>query len=216
MHQTPALTQVLLYLVRREFLGMRLQQCQNGLPGATSGFFTVRRQVLRSPQGPRNDNLLYHKPTVSPAKNSLVYFISIAYIDRPVVRGHCQEAKRGEAGGQRIPRNCEVLGTFLRTCATTELSLIAMWRLIGATPRGQPWTPAVTLPQGRDGLSARRMAVLWTFRAPSLCRHVPHELMRNAALNLTLIIPATACHQRNDVERYSRSITSWKNTLPMF
>jgi hypothetical protein len=121
-----------------------------------------------------------------------------------VVRGHCQEAKRGEAGGQRIPRNCEVLGTFLRTCATTELSLIAMWRLIGATPRGQPWTPAVTLPQGRDGLSARRMAVLWTFRAPSLCRHVPHELMRNAALNLTLIIPTTACHQRNYVERYSR------------
>ena len=122
-----------------------------------------------------------------------------------MVRGHGQEAKRGEAGGQRIPRNCEVLGTFLRTCATTEFSLIAMWRLIGATPRGQPWTPAVTLLQGRDGLSARRMAVLWTFRAPSLCRHVPHELMRNAALNLTLIIPATACHQRNYVERYSRS-----------
>jgi hypothetical protein len=23
-----------------------------------------------------------------------------------------------------------------------------MWRLIGATPRGQPWTLAVTLPQG--------------------------------------------------------------------
>src|SRR3989442_265036 len=79
-----------------------------------------------------------------------------------------------------------------------------MWCLIGATPRGQPWTPAVALPQGCDGLSARRMAVLCTFREPSLCRHVHRELMRKAALNLTLIIPATACHKRNYVERYSR------------
>src|SRR6266446_5384137 len=79
-----------------------------------------------------------------------------------------------------------------------------MWRLIGATPRGQPWTPAVTLPHGRDGLSARRMAVLLRFRGPSLCRHVPHELLRNTVLHLTLIIPTTACHQRNYVERYSR------------
>src|SRR6266481_1197502 len=134
-----------------------------------------------------NNPCTRYRPTVSPAKNSLVYFISIAYIDLPVLRGHGQEAKRGEAGGPRITRNCAALGSFLLTCATTELSLIAMWRLIGATPRGQPWTPAVTLPQGCDGLSARRMAVLWTFREPSLCRHVPHELMRNAVLNLTLI-----------------------------
>src|SRR5438128_9068520 len=98
----------------------------------------------------------------------------------------------------------EAIRLFLLPCATTELSLLAMWRLSGATSRGQPWTPAVTRPHGRDGLSARRMAVLWTFREPSLGRHVPHELLRNAVLNLTLIIPATACHQRNYVERYSR------------
>src|SRR5713226_2364242 len=102
--------------------------------------------------------------------------------------------------------NCEALGLFLLTCAITELSLIAMWCLVGATPRGQPWTPAVTLPHGCDGLSAWRMAVLWTFREPSLCRHVYRELMRKAALNLTIRIPATACHQRNYVERYSRSM----------
>ena len=123
-----------------------------------------------------------------------------------VWRGHGQEAKRGEAGGHHITRNCEALGAFLLTCATTELSLSTMWRLIGATPRGQPWTPAGTLPQGRAGLSARRMALWWTFREISLGRHVPDELMRNAALNLTLIIPATACHQSNYVERYSRSM----------
>jgi hypothetical protein len=67
------------------------------------------------------------------------------------------------------------MGSFLLPCATTELSLIAVWGLIGATPRGQPWTPAVTLPQGRDGLSARRMALLETFRVPALSRHVHRE-----------------------------------------
>src|SRR2546428_1853001 len=43
-------------------------------------------------------------PTVSPAKNSLVYFISIAYIDHPVWRSHREEAKRGPPSGHRIPR----------------------------------------------------------------------------------------------------------------
>jgi len=62
----------------------------------------------------------------------------------------------------------------------------------------------MTLPQERDGLSARRMAVWWTFREPSLCRHVHRELLRSGLLDVTPIIPATACHQRNYVERYSR------------
>jgi len=83
-------------------------------------------------------------------------------------------------------------------------ALLAMWCLSRATPRGQPWTPAVTLPHGRNGLSVRRMAVLSTFREPSLCRQVHRELMRNAVLDLTPIIPTTACHQRNYIERYSR------------
>jgi hypothetical protein len=59
-------------------------------------------------------------------------------------------------------------------------------------------------PHGRNGPSARRMVVLYTLREPSLCRHVHRELMRSAWLDLTLIIPATAYHQRNYVERYSR------------
>jgi hypothetical protein len=50
------------------------------------------------------------------------------------------------------------------------------------------------------------MAVLSTFRAPSLCRHVHHELLRSVLLDVTPKIPATACHQRHDVERYSRSM----------
>jgi hypothetical protein len=59
---------------------------------------------------------------------------------------------------------------------------------------------------GRDGLSARRMAVLWTFREPSLCRCVHRAFMRNALLDYTPIMPATAYHQSSYVETYSRSM----------
>jgi hypothetical protein len=82
---------------------------------------------------------------------------------------------------------------------------MAIGCLLGATPRGQPWTSTVTLPQGRNGLSARRMAVLETLRGLSLCRHVHREFMRSAWLEVTPIILATVCHQRNYVERYGRS-----------
>jgi hypothetical protein len=94
--------------------------------------------------------------------------------------------------------------SFLLPCGATGVSLLAVWCLSGATPRGQPWTSTGTLPPGRNGLSVRRRAVLSTFREPALCRHVHHELLRSAVLDLTPIIPAAACHQRNDVERYSR------------
>jgi hypothetical protein len=79
--------------------------------------------------------------------------------------------------------------SLLLPYVATGVSLLAVWCLIGATPRGQPWTSAVTLPHGRNGLSARRMAVLSTFREPSLCRQVHHELLRSAVLDLTPIIP---------------------------
>src|SRR5262249_30707902 len=84
------------------------------------------------------------------------------------------------------------------------LCLIARERLIGATPRGQPWTSAVTRPQGCNGLRAWRMAGLWTFREPSLGRHMHRELLRRAVHDLTPILPTTACYQRIYVERYSR------------
>ena len=88
------------------------------------------------------------------------------------------------------------------------MSLLAVGGRSGATPRGQPWTSAVMLPHGCNGLSVRRLAVLWTFRAPALCRPVHRELMRSGLLDLTSIIPVNACYQRNYVERYSRFITS--------
>ena len=119
-------------------------------------------------------------------------------------RGHGQEAKRGEAGRHRITRNCEALGSFLLPCAITELSLIAMWCPIGATPWGQPWTPVLTLPHVHDGLRVLLMAVLWTFRRLSMCRPAHRQLTRNELPDVTTIIPATTCHQRNYVEAYSR------------
>jgi hypothetical protein len=86
-----------------------------------------------------------------------------------------------------------------------RVSPIARGGLSGAPPRGQPWTSAGTLPPGRHGLIAWRMAVWWTFRAPSRCRHVHRAVLRSVVLDVTPIRAATACHQRHDVERYSRS-----------
>src|SRR5262245_13185041 len=62
----------------------------------------------------------------------------------------------------------------------------------------------MTLLHGCNGLNARRMEVLWTFRTPSLGRHVRREFMRSALLDLTPIMSATACHQRSYFETYSR------------
>jgi hypothetical protein len=89
------------------------------------------------------------------------------------------------------------------------VSLLARGYLSDATPRGQQWTSAVTLCMSATGC-ARRMAVLETFHAPALCRQGHHEFMCSAWPDLTPIIPAPACHPRNDIKRYSR-----RRTLPM-
>ena len=89
--------------------------------------------------------------------------------------------------------------SFLLTCSTPWLSLLAVWFVIGKVHRGQQLTPALTLPHVRDGLS-----VLWTFRLLSLCRHVHRQIMRNELPTFTTIVPTTACRQRNYVETYSR------------
>ena len=96
--------------------------------------------------------------------------------------------------------------SLLLSYATPGLSLIAGSCLIGATPRGQPRTPALMRPHGCEGLRVRRMTVLWTFRRPFRGRPVPRQFMRNAGLDLTTIVPATAYHRRSYAERYSRFI----------
>ena len=59
------------------------------------------------------------------------------------------------------------------------LSLIAVWFLIGETHRGQQWTPALTLPQVRYGLSVLLLEVFCTPGIDSLCRQVQGQLLRN-------------------------------------
>ena len=81
--------------------------------------------------------------------------------------------------------------------ATTGVSRIAGWCLIGAPPRGQPRTPAMMLPHGCEGLRVWRMTVLWTCRRPFMGRPVPRQFLRNALLDLATIVPATAYHRRS-------------------
>jgi len=65
------------------------------------------------------------RPTVSPAKNSLVYFISIVYIDPPVWRSPREEEKRGPPSGPRLTREEGAMRSFLLPSAPPGLSRIA-------------------------------------------------------------------------------------------
>ena len=59
------------------------------------------------------------------------------------------------------------------------LSLMAVWFLLGETHRGQLWTPALTLPQVRYGLSLLLLEVFCTSGIDSICRQVQRQLQRN-------------------------------------
>src|SRR5262249_42929309 len=120
-------------------------------------------------------------------------------VARPWPRG--KKRRRGQAS-HHAP--WEAMESFFLPCVATGVSLLVVWCLSGATPRRQPWTFAVPLPHGRNGLSVRRRAMLSPFREPSLCRHAHRALWRSVWLDVAPIIAATACHQRNDVEGYSR------------
>src|SRR5215470_11749445 len=55
-------------------------------------------------------------------------------------------------GGRTSHRtDFEAIESFLLPCTATGVSLLAVWRRIGATRRGQPWTPAVALPHEATG-----------------------------------------------------------------
>ena len=58
-------------------------------------------------------------------------------------------------------------------------SLIAVWFLIGETPRGQQVTPALTLPHVPYGLSVLLLEVYCTPGIDSIGRQVQRQLMRN-------------------------------------
>jgi hypothetical protein len=88
-------------------------------------------------------------------------------MEKPFPGGENRRARRAAHH-----KESEAIESLLLPYAATGVSLLAVGGRSGATPRGQPWTSAVTRPQGCNGLRARRMAGLWTFREPSLGRHV--------------------------------------------
>jgi hypothetical protein len=59
------------------------------------------------------------------------------------------------------------------------LTLIAVWFLVEETHWGQQWTPALTLPQVRYGLSVLLLEVFCTPIIDYICRHVQRQLTRN-------------------------------------
>ncbi len=71
------------------------------------------------------------------------------------------------------------MGSFLLTCSTTWLSLIAVWFSLGATHWGQPWTAGLDVPHVRYGLSVLLLEVFCPFSMPSMCHQVHRQLMRN-------------------------------------
>src|SRR6266446_1842152 len=83
------------------------------------------------------------QPTVSLAKNSLVYFISIVYIAYPVWRGHRDAAKRGPPCGPRITRNEGARVPLLLPCAAPGWSPIAAWCGSGGHPSGAAVAPSL-------------------------------------------------------------------------
>jgi hypothetical protein len=87
---------------------------------------------------------------------------------------------RGILDRERVPERCNSSGAAVDVCSDTPA-----WaqRAEGAADGG----------------------VVYVARA-SLGRHVHRELLRSVWLDVTPIISATACYQRNYVERYSRYI----------
>src|SRR5262249_424045 len=103
---------------------------------------------------------------------------SLGELARVIKAGTCIEAcfqrGKGEAGMDEYQ-----VRTWQGWHTHMVLSLIAVWFLVCETHRGQQWTPALTLPQVRYGLSLLLLAVFCTPGIDSICRQVQRQLMRN-------------------------------------
>jgi SRSO17 transposase len=103
---------------------------------------------------------------------------SLGELARVIKAGTCIEASvkrgKGEAG-----MDAYQVRTWEGWHHHMALTLIAAWFLIEETHRGQQWTPALTLPQVRYGLSVLLMEVFCTPGLDSICRQVYRQLMRN-------------------------------------
>jgi SRSO17 transposase len=103
---------------------------------------------------------------------------SLAALARVIKAGACIEASfkrgKGEVGMDEYQ-----VRTWQGWHHHMALSLMALWFLIGETHRGQQWTPALTLPQVRYGLSVLLLEVFCTSGVDDICRQVQRQLLRN-------------------------------------
>jgi hypothetical protein len=97
---------------------------------------------------------------------------------RVITAGLCIEAsfKRGKG---EVGMDAYQVRTWEGWHHHMALTLIAVWFLISETHRGQQYTPALTLPQVRYGLSMLLMEVFCTLSTASICRQVQRQLLRN-------------------------------------
>ena len=79
------------------------------------------------------------------------------------------------------------------------MSLLVVWCLSGATPRG-----LAADARHDTTVGVRRAERAVDGGVVDVPQDVHRELWRSVLLDLSPIIPATACHQSNDVERYCR------------
>ena len=77
---------------------------------------------------------------------------SLAELARVIKAGVCMEA-RCKRGKSEAGMDAYQVRTWEGWHHHMALTLIAVWFLIRETHRGQQWTPALTLPQVRYGLS---------------------------------------------------------------
>jgi SRSO17 transposase len=103
---------------------------------------------------------------------------SLSELARVIKAGACIEAsfKRGKS---EVGMDEYQVRTWEGWHHHMALSLVAVWFLIGETHRGQQWTPALTLPQVRYGLSLLLLEVFYTPGIDSICRQVQRQLLRN-------------------------------------
>ncbi len=103
---------------------------------------------------------------------------SLAELARVIKAGACIEAsfKRGKS---EVGMDEYQVRTWEGWHHHMALSLMAMWFLVGETHQGQQWTPALTLPQVRYGLSLLLLEVFYTPGVDSICRQVQRQLQRN-------------------------------------
>ena len=100
---------------------------------------------------------------------------SLSELARVIKAGACIEAsfKRGKS---EVGMDEYQVRTWQGWHHHMALSLMAVWFLIGETHRGQQWTPALTLPQVRYGLSLLLLEVFCTPGVDYICRQVQRQL----------------------------------------